>query len=54
MNFPEYINSTGLGAPVAGFYFTVEQGTSTVSWVACTPRSLHCIALKPNNPPLQR
>lgn len=31
MNFPEYINSTGLGAPVAGFYFTVEQGTSTVS-----------------------
>ena len=31
MNFPDYIATTGLEAPVAGWYMQVEQGTSTVS-----------------------
>lgn len=31
MDFPAYITSTGLEAPIAGFYFTVEQGQSSIS-----------------------
>ncbi|KAL7410131.1 phosphatidylethanolamine-binding protein [Mrakia frigida] len=34
MDFAAYVTDSGLEAPVAGFYFTVEQGTSTVSVVA--------------------
>jgi len=30
-NFPQYVQSTGLTGPVAGFYIQVEQGVATVS-----------------------
>jgi hypothetical protein len=36
-DFPTYVQSTGLGPVVAGIYYTVEEGTATVSIPVTSP-----------------
>jgi len=44
-NFTQYVKTTGLGTPLAGFYFTVEVGTATVTAESITPVNIQTFTL---------
>jgi len=50
-DFPQYVQSTGLIGPVAGFYFQVEQGVATVSLSSTSAVVVSTLAAAQSNPP---